>query len=404
MDNVTYRLTTNPGLEDIVVQELSERLSPVAPDMESEMKPRGLAGVVLVYPFGRTRESGERDRARGERAYYTIGDDLSSPDTAARRRVESALMEMRSVFHVIRHLRSAHISRTDTLDEILELVGDTHFPEISSADTFRVTSKRSGSHGFHSPDIEREAGAVVNRLTGMKVDLEHFTVQVRVDLYDHICTVGLQLTRTGLDRRYSWEFRPRVALRTVVAYAMLRLARLQSSPRCVLDPFCGSGTVLLEAAAMYPDARLVGSDKVSECVEGARANTRAAGLADRIEVFEADARDLAERWDAGSVDAVICNPPFGVRLGLKTDFMQLYARFLRGVAHVLPPGGRAVFLGGKRRHHVAHIVQRIPELHLVHVRVIETGGVYPAIYVLERTNYENAFSAEASEDASLPEG
>ncbi|MFW6368127.1 MAG: THUMP domain-containing protein [Spirochaetota bacterium] len=388
MENVTYRLTTNPGLEDIVAQELSERLSTVAPAMQIEMKPRGLAGVVLLYPFGVSGPAIGGDG--GDREYDAFGttpSGSSTEDAEARRQVESALMGMRSVFHVIRHLRSERISRTDTLDEILEIVEETSFPEIRSEDTFRVTSKRSGSHGFRSTDIEREAGAVVNRMTGMKVDLEHFSVHVRVDLSDHVCTVGLQLTRVGLDRRYSWEFRPRVALRTVVAYAMLRLARLHSAPRVVLDPFCGSGTVLLEAAALYPEARLVGSDKVTECVEGARANIRAAWPAGRIEVFEADARDLAERWPAGSVDAVICNPPFGVRLGLKTDFMQLYTKFLRGVAHVLPAGGRAVFLGGKRRHHVGHIIQRIPELHLVHVRVIETGGVYPAIYVLERTHH-----------------
>ena len=355
MNSLRYRLTTNPGLEDIVETELRERIEAVAPDAAITPKPQGLAGVVQLDP-------GDIDRDA----------------------LEAELWKLRSVFHVIRHLDTVTLSAPEMLDELIDKVGETEFPGVTPEDTFRVTSRRTGSHPFGSMDIERAAGAVVNRRTGMGVDLEGFSVHVRVDLTDTLGTVGMQLTSEGLDRRYNWAFRPRVALRTTVAYGMLRLARLSDSPRAVIDPFCGSGTVLLEAASLWPHARIVGFDKVDECVEGASDNVSAAGLSDRIEVLQADARDLGEIYEAASFDAVICNPPFGVRLGQKTDFEHLYRRFLHGVAHVLAPGGRAVFLGGKRRHHVAHIVSRIAGLRIVHVRVIETGGVYPAVYVLER--------------------
>ncbi len=355
MSTLRYRLTSNPGLEDIVETELRERISAIAPDAAITVKPQGLAGVVQLDPG---------DIERGT--------------------LESQLWKLRSVFHVIRHLETVTLSAPDMLSELLAKVGETEFPGVTPEDTFRVTSRRTGEHPFGSMDIEREAGAVVNRTTGMGVDLEGFTVHVRVDLRDTIGMIGMQLTSTGLDRRYAWAFRPRVALRTTVAYGMLRLANFSEPPQSVIDPFCGSGTVLLEAASLWPNARIVGCDKVDECVEGATANVSAAGFSERIEVRQADARDLGELYEAASFDAVICNPPFGVRLGQKTDFEHLYRRFLHGAEHVLARGGRAVFLGGKRRHHVAHIVSRIRKLRIVHVRVIETGGVYPAIYVLER--------------------
>ncbi len=355
MSSLRYRLTTNPGLEDIVETELRERIEAIAPGAAIVVKPHGLAGVVQLDP-------GNTDRSV----------------------LEAELWKLRSVFHVIRHLDTVALSAPEKLEELIAKVGETEFPGVTSADTFRVTSRRTGEHPFGSMDIEREAGAVVNRTTGMRVDLEDFSVHVRVDLADSVGTIGMQLTTEGLDRRYNWAFRPRVALRTTVAYAMLRLAHFSEPPRAVIDPFCGSGTVLLEAASLWPDAQIVGLDKVDECVEGATANVSTAGFSDRIEVRQADARDLGELYEAASFDAVICNPPFGVRLGQKTDFEHLYRRFLHGVEHVLAPGGRAVFLGGKRRHHVAHIISRIPGLRIVHVRVIETGGVYPAVYVLER--------------------
>ncbi|MFP4643150.1 MAG: THUMP domain-containing protein [Spirochaetales bacterium] len=355
MSSLTYRLTTNPGLEDIVEMELRERLATVAPEAVITVKPQNLAGVLQLDP-------GHCDRSA----------------------LEAEMWKLRSIFHVIRHLRSITLSAPENLDELIDGVSKTEFPNVSKADTFRVTSRRIGEHPFGSMDIERAAGAVVNRSTGMRVDLENFTVHVRVDLTDKVGTIGVQLTRFGLDRRHRWVFRPRVALRTTVAYGMLRLARLSQPPKAIIDPFCGSATVLLEAAALWPHARGVGVDKFSTCVDGANANVKAAGLSERIEIVQADARDLAELYEAGAFDAVICNPPFGVRLGQKTDFEHLYRRFLYGVEHILAPGGRVVFLGGKRRHHVAHIVSRIPTLRIVHVRVIETSGVYPAVYVLER--------------------
>ncbi len=382
MGDGVYLLTTNPGLEDIVEIELRERLR-ARPDsgvdvdaIAVEQKPWGLAGTLVASYLSNALSGG------------TLGSDL-----------EDSLLEMQSVYHVVRHLRTAELRGDDLMAELLAAVEGTAIEPVSPNDTFRVSSKRSGTHPFHSVDIEREAGAVVQRQTGMSVDLEGYSVHVRVDLRDRVCTVGLQLTRDGLDRRWEWRYRPRVAQRTVVAYGMLRLARLGATPQCILDPFCGSGTILLEAAKMYPHARIVGGDKVIECVEGARENVRAAGLESRVSVEHADARDLVEQWPAASVDAVITNPPFGVRLGRKTDFEHLYHRFLRGVEHVLRPGGRAVFLGGKRRHYVVRVLGRLRGLRMKHVRVIETGGVYPAIYVLERITPDGANRSAISEEA-----
>jgi tRNA (guanine6-N2)-methyltransferase len=93
--------------------------------------------------------------------------------------------------------------------------------------------------------------------------------------------------------------------------------------------------------------------------------------------------ELPEACEAGSFDAIVSNPPFGVRLGRGMNFHTFYSRFLDVAHHLLRPGGLLVLLAWKRG-----IVERanrpLDRFRRNHVRVVETGGIYPRIYVLQR--------------------
>ena len=120
-----------------------------------------------------------------------------------------------------------------------------------------------------------------------------------------------------------------------------------------------------------------------EAVAGTRLNLATAGLEPRVRLWCGDARQLSEAHPPGRFAAIVTNPPYGVRLGRNLDFRAFYRRFLEQAAVVLRPGGRLVLLAWKRG-----VVDRTnQELGLFaarHVRVVETGGIYPRIYVLER--------------------
>jgi putative N6-adenine-specific DNA methylase/tRNA (guanine6-N2)-methyltransferase len=233
-------------------------------------------------------------------------------------------------------------------------------------------------------DVQRVAGTALVERYGTAVDLEHYDVEVRVDVNHSTCMVGVQWTTDSLDKRYRWVYRPRVTLRTTIAYAMLELAELPASDAVLLDPFCGSGTILIEGATTRPGIRCLGADRDPEAVAGTRANAEAAGVSQHIEVQEHDARDLDEHYAAASVDALVTNPPYGIRLGRKANYADLYRKFLRGAALVVKPGGRVVVLVGKRRAAFNRVLREVGELSIVSVRVIEIGGVYPAVFVLAR--------------------
>jgi putative N6-adenine-specific DNA methylase/tRNA (guanine6-N2)-methyltransferase len=365
---VSIRFTTTPGLEEVAASELAERFDAVRD---------GGAGSASPSPqsAGPARVETQPLGLDGNLLLHHAADEAVLRETA---------LTVRSCFHVIRHVAFCALDYEAPLDSIREELSKLDIPEMREARRFRVTCNRSGDHEFRSMDVERIAGAALVEAYGTAVDLEEFDTEIRVDVADRTCLVGVQWTRASLDKRYRWVYRPRVTLRTTIAYAMLRFAQLPEAAPTVLDPFCGSGTILIEAAAIRPDARCLGADREPEAVEGTRANAEAAGLASRIDVREADARDLAETYPEASVDALVTNPPYGIRLGKRTNYADLYRKFLSGAGTVVKPGGRLVVLVGKRRAAFNRVLREVDELRILHVRVIEIGGVYPAVFVLKR--------------------
>ncbi len=344
------------GLEDVAVNEFRERAEAADLDViEADDAPFGLQSYALVEV-----------KAVPERALEV-----------ARR--------MRSVHHVLAPLYTFSLpSDGETaLRTIHATVESLEIEAMESADTFRATSIRQGDHDFTSVDVQKWAGGALDAHYDAAVDLEDYDVEVRVDVHDDRCLVSVQHTREALSRRQLEGYQPRAALKANVAYALLRLARLDPPPGVLLDPFCGSGTILLEAADLWPDTRGYGNDWDEEAVAGARENVERAGLADRITVREGDVWHLAERFEDVTVDLVVTNPPFGVRMASSMDFLPFYRRVLEQLYEVLRSGGKVVMLV-LREGPFNTAIRETDHFTIRHVRVIEIGGLYPHVFVLER--------------------
>jgi tRNA (guanine10-N2)-dimethyltransferase len=105
----------------------------------------------------------------------------------------------------------------------------------------------------------------------------------------------------------------------------------------VLDPFCGTGGIAIEAALI--GARALASDIDPRMVAGARANLRHLGLS--AEVGRLDARCLDEAHEPGSVDAIATDPPYGRAASTWGAGVEgLLAEALPAALAVLRPGGR----------------------------------------------------------------
>ena len=346
--------TTNPGLEDVVAEEFHQRT--LAADLEGtalELTPFGLGGHVLArspHPF---------------------------------KKLAPIAREMRSIHHLLRPIYGFILPEEEPLKAIYNELRELEIAEMRTASSFRVTTKRVGNHTFTSMDVQREAGTALVEQYGCAVDLDNYGLNVRVDIYEKICVVSLQLTQKALSKRQRGVYQPRTVLRTSVAYAMLQFARLGEGKGALLDPFCGSGTILIEAAQIFPELELYGCDFFPEAVDGARQNVESLALEKRIEIRQADARALGRTFPPEHFCAIVTNPPYGVRLGQNLNFASFYRVFLEQAWKVLEPGGLLVLLAWKRGV-FTRVVQQHGRFHQRHVRVVETGKLFPRIFVLEK--------------------
>jgi len=102
----------------------------------------------------------------------------------------------------------------------------------------------------------------------------------------------------------------------------------------LLDPFCGTGGVLLEAAEL--GLRGVGIDREKGMVMGTRTSLRSAGSAPDLAV--ADAGRLPLR--PGTVHGIATDPPYGRAASTRGEAIdRLYGRAFQAFAELLPRGG-----------------------------------------------------------------
>ena len=225
------------------------------------------------------------------------------------------------------------------------------------APEFRVTAKKSKL--YHSDAIaERLLSAVGPRVSGkQKTEGEQQLFIVR--MHRDICTISADTSGELLHMRGYRQAVAKAPLRETLAAAML-IASDWTGTEALLDPFCGSGTIPIEAAliarAMAPgmnrefafegwpavdgrawkvlkeDARsrmrestaiIQASDRDDGAIAASRANAERAGVADAID-FQVNS--LSQAHPRAASGLVVTNPPYGKRVSEGRDVRNLYAQ------------------------------------------------------------------------------
>ncbi|XP_006930407.2 THUMP domain-containing protein 2 isoform X3 [Felis catus] len=167
-----------------------------------------------------------------------------------------------------------------------------------------------------------------------------FTAQIFIHLNDIYSVVGIPVFRVPLASR---AYIKTAGLRSTIAWALASLAEIQAGA-FVLDPMCGLGTILLEAAKEWPDVYYVGADVSDSQLLGAYDNLKAAGLKNKIELLQVSVIDLP--LPSESVDVIISDIPFGKKFKLGEDIKSI----LQEMERVLHVGGAIVLLLSEEHH------------------------------------------------------
>jgi tRNA G10 N-methylase Trm11 len=144
-----------------------------------------------------------------------------------------------------------------------------------------------------------------------------------------------------------------------LARMMVNLARIPDGST-VFDPFCGNGTILMEAAIATNAARIIGSDIDAKQVATTERNDQwltTRGIVSRkaaagFDVFAGDARRISTKVDPRSIDVIVTEgtlgPPLRGREPMtaiektKREIEDIWRESLKDWTKILKPGGRVV--------------------------------------------------------------
>jgi putative N6-adenine-specific DNA methylase len=254
--------------------------------------------------------------------------------------------------------------KATTFEELFEKTKALPWDEwITEDGEFTVEGKSVDSRLFSISDSQAIVKKAIVEKLKTKYKTEWFKetgakFTIEVSLLKDIATLTINTSGAGLHKRGYRLGSVEAPLKETLAAALVQLS-YWNKERFLLDPFCGSGTIPIEAAMIgkniapglnrnfvsekwprvkkeyWNDARkeawdlmlkdyklnIIGSDIDKKAVKAAKENAESIGLGEDISFITSDIRDMKLKNEYG---VIICNPPYGERIGEKGEVYKLY--------------------------------------------------------------------------------
>ncbi len=251
-----------------------------------------------------------------------------------------------------------------SFEELFQGTKAVEFGDIIPINGFMHVTGKSVKSQLHSvPDVQSIVKKAVVEAMKRKYRRDLFPedgaeYKIEVSILKDVVTLTLDTTGPGLHKRGYREFAGEAPMKETLAAALVLLSGWDSSIK-LIDPFCGSGTIAIEAAMIgrniapglnrnfvseqweiipselwedirrhagnsvnNKDFRILASDINGGVLKTARENAQKAGVYENIMFNKLDVKDLSSKDKYGYV---ITNPPYGERLGESVEAMELYS-------------------------------------------------------------------------------
>ena len=247
--------------------------------------------------------------------------------------------------------------RAETFEELFDKVFEIRWWDyIAEEDQFIIQGRSRKSKLFSISDCQRITEKAIIEKLKMKYKVSWFEksgprVKIEVSLLNDIAEITMDTSGDGLHKRGYREVNYKAPLSETIAASLVKLT-FWNKDRILADPFCGSGTIPIEAAMIekniapglmrdfdfvnfkffdeeifkeekkkcYSEIKydekleILASDVSHKAIQIARSNVEILGLDEDISFFQKDIRDLDLPDDYG---IIITNPPYGERIGKK---------------------------------------------------------------------------------------
>ncbi|MBW3003330.1 methyltransferase [Candidatus Woesearchaeota archaeon] len=249
---------------------------------------------------------------------------------------------------------------------------------LKTGKSFVVRCSRFGKHNFKTQDIEKSVGSVIFEKYKNKVNLEDPDYIFHLYLYNNKCYFGIDYAGIDLSKREYKIFSHPSALKGPVAFLLLKTAGYDKS-KVLLDPFCGSGTIPIEASLHAStlshnyysknklafnkfikfdfdkvDKKIVkdkldinGFDHNLQSISSSNKNAKVAGVEKLVNFSRVDVEWIDTKLDKESVDLVVTNPPIASKIHPPAMIEKIYKELFYQLDFVLKKEGKIAIISRK---------------------------------------------------------
>lgn len=290
------------------------------------------------------RELGAMEVKEGVRSVSFKGDDGF---------MYKANLALRTAVRILKPIKKFRVQSELDLYKQLQFIGWEHY--FSEADTFAIDAVTNSDNFTHSHYVALKTKDAIADYFRNKygkrpsVDIKHPTVQINVHIQRDQCTVSLDSSGDSLHKRGYRSATNIAPINEVLAAGLVLLSGYDGSQHFI-DPMCGSGTILIEAAMIAnkipaninrrefgferwrdfdenlfeiirnsllkkirsSDKEIIGYDKAPSVIRKAFGNIKNANLEEFIKIDQENFFNTEKEVEGKTI--VLFNPPYGERL------------------------------------------------------------------------------------------
>ena len=256
---------------------------------------------------------------------------------------------------------------------------------LSKKTTFRASSKTIDNNEIIKDELNPKIGEMIidkiqkEKKYNQKVNLETPDITFFTYIVKKTCYFGIDFSGFELHKRDYRVFQNPRSLRATIAYSLCRIARYKVKDS-ILDPFCGAGSILIEAALFAsnmpinyyrkdkfaflklkplkkidlskmfqaidkkmkikePKTEIYGYDTILHYIQSARKNAKIAGINKQINFSKIDLDWIDVKFKEKSIDKIITQPPPLTRHSNPKEIEKIYNNLFYQAEYILKDKG-----------------------------------------------------------------